>query len=197
MENTAKTDNFLKAIKKYANAQKSEMQNEIKQLKEEKIKQTEQKASRDSEKLIKDRLEQKRGEQTSILAKRTQEGQRKLFLERAAMTEKIFSKAENKLIGYTNTDEYKQKLIESAKSIAALFNGNDCVLYVREKDMTAAESIKALFDGRAEITVDRQIKIGGIRGYCKSLSIVADETLDSRLSLQREWFVEKASLSVR
>lgn len=196
MENTAKTDNFLKAIKKYANAQKSEMQNEIKQLKEEKIKQTEQQASRDSEKLIKDRLEQKRGEQTSILAKRTQEGQRKLFLERAAMTEKIFSKAENKLIGYTNTDEYRQKLIESAKTIAALFDGNDCVLYVREKDMTAAESIKALFDGKAEITVDRKIKIGGIRGYCKTLSIVADETLDSKLSLQREWFVEKANLSV-
>lgn len=196
MENTAKTDNFLKAIKKYANAQKSEMQNEVKQLKEEKLKETEQKASRDSEKMIKDRLEQKRGEQTSILAKKTQEGQKKLFLERSAMTEKIFSKAENKLIGYTNTDEYKQKLIESAKNIAALFAGKDCVLYVREKDMTAAESIKALFDGKAEINVDRKIKIGGIRGYCKTLSIVADETLDSKLALQREWFVEKASLSV-
>ena len=39
-----KTDNFLKAIKKYANAQKKAMKGETKQLKSERLRQAEKKA---------------------------------------------------------------------------------------------------------------------------------------------------------
>ena len=93
MNKTAKTDNFLKAIKKYADEQRNAMRTEVEQLKEEKIKEAEKKAKYDSEKLIKDKLEAKRNEETSRLAKLTQEGQKKLFLERAEMTDNVFKKA--------------------------------------------------------------------------------------------------------
>ena len=101
MEITAKTDNFLKAIMKYADDQRNAMHSEVDKLKEEKIKEAEKKAAFDSEKLIKDKLEAKKNEQTGILAKNTQEGQRKLFVERVEMTENIFKKAEEKLIEST------------------------------------------------------------------------------------------------
>ena len=39
-----KTDNFLKAIKKYAGAQKKAMEGEVKQLKSERLKEAEEKA---------------------------------------------------------------------------------------------------------------------------------------------------------
>ena len=55
-----KTDNFLKAIRKYANAQKNAMRGEVKQLKTERLKEAEEKAQRDSERLIKDKLQEKR-----------------------------------------------------------------------------------------------------------------------------------------
>ena len=60
----------------------------------------------------------------------------------------------------------------------------------------AAEGIKALFGGSTEVRADKTIKIGGIRGYCVDMGIIADETLDSKLEAQREWFVENAALSV-
>lgn len=45
MENSKnKTDNFLKAIKKYADEQRSAMQTEVAQLKEEKLKEATEKA---------------------------------------------------------------------------------------------------------------------------------------------------------
>ena len=191
-----KTDNFLKAIRRYAKQQKSVMKGEVKQLKTERLKEAEEKAKRDSQRLIKDKLQETRTRQTAILAKKTQDGQRKLFIARSAMVEEVFKKAADKLVEYAKSDAYTSKLTDSAKVIADVFDGRDCVLYVNERDLGAAEGIKALFGGSTEVRADKTIKIGGIRGYCASMGIIADETLDSKLEAQREWFVENAALSV-
>ena len=191
-----KTDNFLKAIRRYAKQQKSVMKGEVKQLKTERLKEAEEKAKRDSQRLIKDKLQETRTRQTAILAKKTQDGQRKLFIARSAMVEEVFKMAADKLVAFAKSDAYAAKLTDSAKAIAAVFDGRDCVLYVNERDLGAAEGIKALFGGSTEVRADKTIKIGGIRGYCASMGIIADETLDSKLEAQREWFVENAALSV-
>lgn len=196
MENTAKTDNFLKAIKKHAEKQRQSIQNEVEHIKEQKIKEAEKKGKLDSEKYISDKLEAKKNEETSKVAKLMQDGQKELFLMRSEMTESVFKKAEEKLIGFTQTDEYSRKLIESAKAISDVFGNKDCTLSVSEKDLSSADRISALFSGKAEVTSDKSIKIGGIKGYCSELNIIADETLDSKLAAQREWFVENAGLSV-
>ena len=191
-----KTDNFLKAIRRYAKQQKSVMKGEVKQLRTERLKEAEEKAKRDSQRLIKDKLQETRTRQTAILAKKTQDGQRKLFIARSAMVEEVFKKAADKLVEYAKSDAYTSKLTDSAKAIADVFDGRDCVLYVNERDLGAAEGIKALFGGSTEVRADKTIKIGGIRGYCADMGIIADETLDSKLEAQREWFVENAALSV-
>ena len=190
MENSKnKTDNFLKAIKKYADEQRSAMQTEVAQLKEEKLKEATEKGRHDSEKYIKDKLEESRNRQTGILAKKIQEGQKKLFLERA-------EKAEEKLVEYTKTSDYSNSLVKSAKEVAKLFADNDCVVYVNERDMKNSDKIKAVFAGSTEVVADKSIKIGGIKGFCKAMNIVADETLDSKLYAQKEWFIENSGLSV-
>lgn len=70
------------------------------------------------------------------------------------------------------------------------------VVYINEKDMKYSTEILAAFHGMAELVKDNSIKIGGLKGYCKSMRIVADETLDTKLSAQREWFIENSGLSV-
>ncbi len=196
MEKAKKTDNFLNAIKKYADEQRNAMHEEVEQLKDEKIKEAEKRAQYDSEKLIKDKLEEKRNKLTSKIAKMTQDGQRELFLERSKMTDEVFKKAEEKLIEYTKSSEYSEMLNKSAKEMATLFGGESCTLYVNERDVDKADKIKAAFKGEAEIVADKKIKIGGIKGYCRAMRIVADDTLDSKLDSQREWFIENSGLSV-
>lgn len=196
MEKTTKTDNFLNAIKKYADNQRNTILSEVDSFKKEKIAEAKKKAKYDSEKLIKDKLEAKKNEQTSRVAKLTQEGQKKLFLERAEMTESIFKKAEEKLIEFTKTSKYSDLLKNYAENISALFDGKSCIIYVNERDMALADQIKAIFGEKAELCSDKTIKIGGLRGFCKEMSIVADETLDSKLNAQREWFFENSGLSV-
>ena len=186
----------MRAIKKYAKEQQNALQREVDQLKDERLKETEQKAKRDSRSLIKQKLREKNNEKTAQLAQLTQEGQKKLFIERLKMTDEVFRKAQVKLVEYTETAQYSQKLLKSAADTAEYFGENDCVLYINERDMNAADDIKALFKGNAEIKVDKTIDIGGIKGYCESMGIIIDETLDTKLKAQREWFVENCSLSV-
>lgn len=196
MGNSVKTDNFLKAIRKHVKAQKKQMLTEVSQIKEEQLTITKKKAEQDSEKLIADRLEQKRTEMTSILAKKTRDGQRELFQARVKMTEEVFDRAKKKLLAYTQTPAYRERLEQDAGQIAALFGDNDCVLYVNEKDLGAAQHLRGLFGGNTEIMADKTIIIGGMKGFCKKMGIIADQTLDSKLQAQRTWFIENAELSV-
>ncbi len=191
-----KTDNFLKAIKKYAGAQKKAMEGEVKQLKTERLKEAEEKAKRDSEALKKQKLNEVHNSQTAKLATKTQEGQKQLYIARAQMTEEVFKLASDKLKAYAQTAEYRAKLNGSAKAVAELFGGKDCIIYVNERDIAEAEQFKSLFSAGSEVKADKTIQIGGVKAYCESMGIIADETLDSKLDLQREWFVENAELSV-
>lgn len=52
MENTTKTDNFLQAIQRYTEEQKSIANTEVELLKEEKLKKAEENGKRDSERYI-------------------------------------------------------------------------------------------------------------------------------------------------
>ena len=191
-----KTDNFLKAIKKYAGAQKKAMEGEVKQLKSERLKEAEEKAKRDSEALKKQKLNEVHNSQTAKLATKTQEGQKQLYIARAQMSEEVFKLASDKLKAYAQTAEYRAKLNDSAKAVAELFGGKDCIIYVNERDIAEAEQFKSLFSAGSEVKADKTIQIGGVKAYCESMGIIADETLDSKLDLQREWFVENAELSV-
>lgn len=196
MEKTTKTDNFLKAIHKYADEQRQAMRTEVELLKEEKLKDAEKKGKADSEKYISKKLEEKKNEETSVLAKLMQDGQKQLFIERAEMTESIFKKAEEKLIDYTKTNDYTKTLENSVKAVAELFGNHSCVLYIKAEDMDKADKIKSLFGGNAEVQADKSIKIGGIKGYSSEMRIVADETLDTKLANQKQWFIEHSGLSV-
>ena len=191
-----KTDNFLNAIKRYAKEQKSAIRGEVKQLKTERLKEAEEESKRESQRLVKDELRAARGRHTAELAAKTQEGRRKLFIARAEMVDEIFALAQQKLIEYTKTEEYAAKLRESVGAVAELFGNDSCVLYVSERDLGAAQELKGLFSGGVEVQPDQTIRIGGVKGFCSSRGVIADETLDSKLEAQREWFVEHAALSV-
>ena len=68
--------------------------------------------------------------------------------------------------------------------------------FISENDNKFAQDIKAQFNGEVTVENDVAIKIGGIKGFCKDLKIVADNTLDSKLNSQKDWFTENSGLKV-
>ena len=86
-------------------------------------------------------------------------------------------------------------LKKSAEKINKLFENNACVVYIKEADNDKAELIKEIIP-QSEIITSNDISLGGIKAYCEKLSIVADDTLDTKLNDQRIWFTENSGLKV-
>ena len=64
------------------------------------------------------------------------------------------------------------------------------------KDKKLADKIKSAFSPSCEVKSSKEIKIGGITGRSASLGLIADETLDTKLDGQREWFYQNSGLRV-
>ena len=196
MSENNKAGNFLDAIKKYSENERKNAVAELEAKKAEELKKAEKRASADAERKVRNMLSEAKSKITSEYAVKNLEAQGEVFKKRDAMVKEVFDRAQKKLAEYTLSEEYGAKLISDAKEIAETFGDNDCVIYLCKNDMKYADEIKSLFNSSVEINEDIKIRIGGLRGFCESLKLVADNTLDSKLEAQKEWFVENADLRI-
>lgn len=111
--------------------------------------------------------------------------------KRQSMLKSIFKEGQQRLIEFTKTQEYRDSLIIYTKNIANRLKNDDVILYVYENDLKYEQMVKEAFGRKCQIKPDKSIRIGGIRGYSKSEGVIADETIDSKLIAQEEWFLEK------
>ena len=196
MEKNNKTDNFLKAINKYSKLERQQIQNDIETVREEELKKAEANGKKMAREYITKEYSAVKTAVTGQYAVKNLEAQGKVYQKREEITNSVFEKAFKKLKDFTSTPQYKDLLIKSAKEIADIFKENSCVIFISENDNKFAQDIKAQFNGEVTVENDVAIKIGGIKGFCKDLKIVADNTLDSKLNSQKDWFTENSGLKV-
>lgn len=191
-----KTDNFLKAINKYSKLERQQIQNDIETVRDEELKKAEANGKKMARDFIAKEYSAVKTAVTGQYAVKNLEAQGKVYQKREEITNSVFEKAFAKLKDFTSTPQYKDLLIKSAKEIADIFKENSCVIFISENDNKFAQDIKAQFSGEVTVENDVAIKIGGIKGFCKDLKIVADNTLDSKLNSQKDWFTENSGLKV-
>ena len=191
-----KTDNFLKAINKYSKLERQQIQNDIETVREEELKKAEANGKKMAREYITKEYSAVKTAVTGQYAVKNLEAQGKVYKKREEITNSVFEKSFKKLKDFTSTPQYKDLLIKSAKEIADIFKENSCVIFISENDNKFAQDIKAQFSGEVTVENDVAIKIGGIKGFCKDLKIVADNTLDSKLNSQKDWFTENSGLKV-
>lgn len=196
MEKNNKTDNFLKAINKYSKLERQQIQNDIETVRAEELKKAEANGKKMAKDFITKEYSAVKTAVTGQYAVKNLEAQGKVYKKREEITTSVFEKAFAKLKDFTSTPQYKDLLIKSAKEIADIFKENSCVIFISENDNKFAQDIKAQFSGEVTVENDVAIKIGGTKGFCKDLKIVADNTLDSKLNSQKDWFTENSGLKV-
>lgn len=196
MPDSGKTSSFLKAIDKYAKEQQKEMKQQLEEFKRQELQKAEAVVLRDAYHLIQREMLQMKKNIAGEVSKKAREGKEKLFKQRLLITEKIFHKTEEKLLDFTKTENYIALMKKYAASISKVLKDEGTVLYICERDRSLSDEIKEAFYGTAKVDIDENIKIGGIRGYNPNMGMIADETLDSKLEEQREWFMENSSLSI-
>lgn len=191
-----KTDNFLKAINKYSKLERAQIQSDIESVRDEELKKAEATGKKMARDYVTKEYSAVKTAVTGQYAVKNLEAQGKVYKKREEITNSVFKKAAEKLTDFTSSPQYKELLIKYAKEIADIFKDNSCVVYINDNDNKFAEEIKAQFDGDVTVENDVTIKIGGIKGFCKDLKIVADNTLDSKLDSQKDWFTENSGLKV-
>ncbi|MDR0914698.1 MAG: V-type proton ATPase subunit E [Oscillospiraceae bacterium] len=196
MDNVKKQNNFLNAIQKYASEQKKQMIADVEKFKAIEMKKAENEGLRDAHLLIQKEIEIKRNEITAQIARQEHESLVAIYKRRQEIVAEVFDAAKNKLVQFVQTPDYKTGLLRSAKAIADTFGKNDAAVYLAKQDMPLAAELKPLFGGKTEFFEDEQIELGGVKAVCKALKIIADETLDSKLALQVEWFTLNSGLKV-
>ena len=195
-DTTSKTDNFLKAIEKYAEEQRTKMKSEAEVFKAKEMNRAEEEGLKEAYVMIQKKMSEINNQISSELSRAETASKKRIFLKRREIEDEVFAKAEKKLIEYTKTDKYISGLAKSAEKIGKVLDADDVILYVKEKDMAHKNKLVKAFGRKCEVAVSDDIKLGGITGLSRSLGRIADETLDSRLAEQHEWFCENSGLKV-
>ena len=195
-DTVSKTDNFLKAIEKYAEQQRGRMQSEAEEFKERELNTAEEEGMRDAYLMIQKTMADINNSIASETSRTIAAGKKSVFARRQQIEDEIFAKAEQKLLAFTQSDKYLSWLTRRAAEISRVLNAGDVVLYVRESDLKYQKKLWDYFGQNCQIQPSETIRIGGIKGHSPAMGLVADETLDTRLDQQREWFYEHSGLTV-
>lgn len=195
-ENDAKTSNFLKAINKYAEEQRTQIQKEVEDFKKEELEKAESEVLNDAFQLIQAEMAEMKTHVSSELSKKEMNGRKTLFEKRNLIADEVFNQAKNKLIDFVKSDEYPKLIKKYTKDIAKILNKPGTIIYIRKDDIPLSDMIKSEFKMDCTIKISDEITIGGIYASNEDMGIVADESLDSKLEEQRTWFAENSGLKV-
>lgn len=208
------SENFLKAIEKYAEEQRNKIRFESESFKKQELEKAEAEGIREAYTLIQREMAAIRTEISSQLSRDEMASRKKIFEKRNKMTENVFEKVTQRLVEFTKTADYEKLMLESVKKIAQALKADDVIFFIKERDLKFADKIKAAytaeklkdkkladkiksaFSPSCEVKSSKEIKIGGITGRSASLGLIADETLDTKLDGQREWFYQNSGLRV-
>ncbi len=192
----SKTDNFLKAIEKYAAEQRSKIESEAEEFKSKELNKAEEDGLKEAYVLLQKKMLSINTSIARELSKAENASRKSTFAKRQEIEDKVFERAKEKLLEYAGTDKYIQKLLESTKTVSEKLTADDVTLYVCERDLKLKNKIISAFGRKCDVQASNEIQIGGIMGISRTVGLLADETLDTKLQNQREWFCENSGLTI-
>lgn len=191
-----KSSKFLDAINKYAEEQRNQINEEVERFKAEELEKAETEILNDVYHLIQNEMAEMRLSIVSELSRKQMSNRKELFIKRQLITDEVFKKASEKLVDFTNSKEYTVLLKKYAAVLASVLTQPGTILYIRAADAAYTQLISDAFGKECTVQAANDIVLGGIRGYNAAMGLVADETLDSKLEAQHEWFMENSGMRV-
>ena len=192
----SKTDNFLKAIEKYAAEQRNKIETEAEEFKAKELNKAEEDGLKEAYVLLQKKMLSINTGIARELSKAENASRKSVFQKRREIEDKVFERAKEKLLAYAKTGKYTSKLLESAKAVSQKLTADDVILYICERDWKLKDKILSAFGRKCDIQVSDEIQIGGLTGLSRQLGLLVDETLDTKLENQKEWFCENSGLTV-
>ena len=193
-QSPAKTKSFLKAINRAAMQKCDDISKQIEETTAAAMKQAEEEASRDGHHRIDSARAKIEANAKMLVSEYEKAKKSEICKKRLDYQNQVFEEAENKLISFTKTDEYKDFLKKSANEVSDIV-GKNLTVFISPEDKIASQIIKSIFPD-CQIEEDALIKIGGAKFKNNDKNIAADCTLDSKLQSELDWFLLNSKLKV-
>jgi V/A-type H+-transporting ATPase subunit E len=200
MSKTQKMNNFLRAINKYAEEQRHKIQDEAEKFKERELEKAEREALKDAYRIIQTEMTMVKSEIASKISKEKMKAKKEIAFVRKKILESVFFISRNKILDFTKTDEYKKWMFKIIGEILELeiFANKKVVFFVRKEDEKLLKDFKLdlmpNLKVECEVKVSKDIHLGGVKLLYKRGSILIDETLDTKIENQKDWFFENSNL---
>lgn len=184
---------FVTAITKEAEEQRQRIEQETKDFIAAEMEKAEMDALGDSYKMIQRAVGNIRSDVGSKLSARMLENRRVLLARREEIADAVLQKAAERVTAFTASRDYDAFLAASAKKAAAVLPGGRPIVYLRPADLDRKAVIAGAL-GDCSFEADDSISLGGLRMVSEDGKIAVDDTLDTRLATQREWFQKHSGL---
>lgn len=196
MPNEKSINSLLGAIASEAEAEKEKIKYETGKFVEKQINDAEKDALAESYDLIRSETLKVRSDYgKAVTAKRIELGNR-MLLDRNNIKDAVFSNVKERILKFKASDDYKKFLLKSFEQCTAALGGDSFTVSFSKDDLPLAETLKASgidFDA----VCDDSIKLGGIKVMSSDGKLTADDTLDTRLASEAEWFEKNSGLVIR
>ncbi|MDF2631663.1 MAG: hypothetical protein K0Q85_259 [Caproiciproducens sp.] len=194
--NDEKLNKFYLAINHYAEEQRKKIEQEVAEFKQKELDEAEVYVLAEAYRLIQKEMAEMRNGISREMAQREMNDRRELLAKRKKITEEVFERAAKSLNEFTQKSDYADLLKKFAGELSKTFYKPGTVLCIRKDDQKYQDLLQQAFGSDCTFKIDAGIRIGGIRAYNSEMGIVADETLDSMLEDQLEWFEENSGMAV-
>lgn len=196
-ENKHELEQYFKdEINRCAKAEEEEILKEVKEIRAKALEEIEKEAQRNAQ-LV---LDQEKSEITSDMAieksRVSVDTTRRLIMKREEYSQAVFKAVKAKLITFTQGKDYADYLQKKAAQLASNMHEEDGVFFVREADLKYSDALKKGYGRTCDVKAADDIEIGGFRFAQAEKGMEVDETFDSALDDQREWFFDHSGMII-
>lgn len=191
-----KLNKFTSAVLSDAQARRQKILSEIEEYRKAEMEKAEEDILHEAYIMIQKEISDIRNRQSKTVSLAELEGRKKFLKQREEIMDKVFSEASARILEYAKTPEYVNKLCaDIGKSCADMPEG-PLVIRLRHDDMPYAEKLAAASGRNAAVEETSSITLGGYILTNKDKGVIIDETLDLKLSSQKEWFASSSGLGM-
>jgi V/A-type H+/Na+-transporting ATPase subunit E len=191
-----KLDKFSSAVLKDAEEQRSKILEEIEEYRKREMEKAEEEILHEAYVMIQNEISSIKNKNSRKISLSELEGRRSLLMLRKKLIGQVFDEAASHINDFTKSEGYKKYMCDCVKKSCDEIPGGNVIIEVRKSDLALSDALVAASGRDSKVVENAKIALGGVLVSNPSEGIVVDETLDLKLSSQKDWFASESGLSI-
>lgn len=197
MQNIEQVFLYMKdEITSAASVERQAILDEVKKLEEHAETQMKEEAKRDALLQMNQELAEIKSATAAEISESHSERTKKLIEIRDSYVKTIFEEAKTKLLAFLETEEYPTFLVEKMKKVSA-YGLDNSTLYLRKEDLTLKDQLVKSYGHSVTVEESTSLPMGGFIIENKAEKLLINESLETALENQKDWFYKNSGLIIK